>query len=80
MPYITDERRSCLFYEAPVTPGELNFLLTSLCLSYLQHRPRSYDHYNAVIGALESCKLELYRREIIPYENKKIKENGDVYD
>jgi hypothetical protein len=35
--------------------------------------------YNDVIGALECCKLELYRRMVAPYENTKIKENGDVY-
>jgi len=33
-----------------------------------------------VIGALEACKLEFYRRAVVPYEDKKIKENGDVYE
>jgi hypothetical protein len=31
-----------------------------------------------VIGALENCKMELYRRKIAPYEDIKIEENGDV--
>ena len=31
-----------------------------------------------MIGALESAKLELYRRSIALYEDTKIKENGDV--
>jgi len=38
-----------------------------------------YDDYNTLIGVLENIKLELYRRKIIPYEDIKIKENGDVY-
>ena len=34
---------------------------------------------NAIIGALECAKLELYRRVAAPYEDDKIIENGDVY-
>jgi hypothetical protein len=33
-----------------------------------------------VVGALEACKLEFYRRVVTPYEENKMKENGDVYD
>ena len=33
-----------------------------------------------ILGAVECAKLELYRRAVVPYEKKKIKENGDVYD
>ncbi len=36
-------------------------------------------YFNAVVGALECAKLELYRRMVAPYENGKIAENGDVY-
>ncbi len=35
--------------------------------------------FNALIGVLESAKLELYRRMIAPYEDVKMKENGDCY-
>jgi hypothetical protein len=38
----------------------------------------SYYNYNRAIGVLESIKLEYYRREVAAYENKKIKENGDI--
>lgn len=37
-----------------------------------------YADYNEVIGVLESCKLEFYRRHVAAYEDRKIKENGDV--
>ena len=39
----------------------------------------NYALYNAVIGVLECAKMELYRRQISPYEDRKIAENGDVY-
>ncbi len=31
-----------------------------------------------IIGALRCCELEIYRRLAAPYEDLKIKENGDV--
>ena len=80
MPYITPLRREYLnsAHDPNMTEGELNFLLTQTCLHYLGAHPR-YQHFNAVIGALECCKLELYRRMVAPYENKRIEEHGDVY-
>lgn len=59
-------------------PGELNYLVTLLCLKYLNERGEKYQTYNDILGALEGCKLEMYRRRIAPYEDKKIEENGDV--
>ena len=37
-----------------------------------------YADYRDFIGELEMAKLEIYRRKIAPYEDKKIIENGDV--
>lgn len=56
--------------------GELNYVITRLVLSM---KPKSYSDYNALIGVLECVKLELYRRAVAPYEDKKKEENGDVY-
>jgi len=39
----------------------------------------NYADYNEVMGVLECVKQELYRRLIVPYENKKKEENGDVF-
>jgi len=61
------------------TPGELNFRLTSIANGYLAARGPSYATFNEVIGALECAKLEMYRRMIAPYEDRKMIENGDVY-
>ena len=33
-----------------------------------------------VLGALEGAKLEFVRRVVVPYEERKMKENGDVYE
>lgn len=79
MPYIQQERRNEIRDEYAKTSGELNYLLTLECQRYLSLKDTSYEAYNAVLGALESCKLEFYRRVVVEYENKKIAENGDVY-
>jgi hypothetical protein len=84
MPYISPERRKVIdkyvidnfaFKDA----GELNYILTKLCRNYFWFNGRRYQQINDVIGALEGCKLEFYRRLVAPYEDEKIKENGDVY-
>lgn len=82
MPYLPEHRRRVFEdnpFMMPKTPGELNYLITRICLRYLRHGQLSYERLNAVIGALESAKLEMYARQVRPYEDKKIGENGDVY-
>lgn len=87
MPYIPQERRDEIAKNvAPQNAGELNFVLTRMCLQYLEARMDAgpdlaqlrYQDLNDVVGALESAKAELQRRLIAPYENAKIKQNGDV--
>lgn len=56
--------------------GQLNYIITKILLST---NPKRYRDYNALIGVLECVKLELYRRQISIYEDRKIEENGDVY-
>lgn len=84
MPYIKKKRRPFVRPETedPITEaGELNFAITELCLDFLSKKeggPR-YADYNTVVGALECCKLEFYRRAIAPYEDANVAENGDVF-
>ena len=65
-------------------PGHLNYILTTLILNvYTQYGEKEgfkigYSDYNEIVGMLECCKLEMYRRQAAPYEDKKIQENGDV--
>jgi len=87
MPYIkVDDRKKFKAVMFPflvsaelnrLTAGELNYLFTKIIDRQLDNA--NYARYNEIIGALECCKLELYRRMLIPYEDKKKKENGDVY-
>lgn len=79
MPYITQESRESLDMGAsPENPGELNYAITKLILGYINDDP-SYRRINDVLGALEGAKQEFYRRFAVPYEEKKIAENGDMY-
>lgn len=80
MPYIKIADRQRL--EGPRSfaknAGELNYELTKVVKRYIG-LDFNYQKLNDAIGALEGCKLELYRRIVIPYEDKKIKEHGDVF-
>lgn len=85
MPYITTTERkkfSSILSQLPgiASPGELNYILTLLCKHYIEGRGLCYQTYNDALGALEGCKLELYRRQIASYEDQKIQMNGDVYE
>ena len=80
MPYIKQEDRDIVFENMrAANAGELNFLLTTICLNYFEEVGGRYQQINDILGALEGCKLEFYRRLAAPYEDVKIKENGDVY-
>jgi hypothetical protein len=76
MPYIRPEARASARPDT-ADVGELTYLLYKLCLDALPEAPR-YRDFHAVIGALEAAKLEFYRRQVAPYEDGKIRENGDV--
>lgn len=55
---------------------ELRSIITQLIDGYLR---RSGDDVIAAVGVLQCTVLEFYRRVAVPYEDKKIRENGDVY-
>ena len=85
MPYIDTEARDRLAGGgAPESAGELNYALTRLVDDYLSRAGARdgrlrYAHLNEAIGVLECAKLELYRRVVAAYEDRKITESGDVY-
>lgn len=62
-----------------LSAGELNYLITKIVDRQLGLNP-NYARYNEIIGVLECVKLELYRRQVAKYEDKKWTENGDVYE
>jgi len=87
MPYIKPEKREK--YEEEIgklvailkslppeeVDGELNYVITKIMKEVY---PLRYYHINKAIGVLECIKQEFYRRVAAPYEDQKIKENGDV--
>jgi hypothetical protein len=87
MPYIKMEDREKyedqlngiinILKEQPVdrVDGESNYIITKIMKEVY---PLRYFNINRAVGVLESCKLEYYRRVAAPYEDVKIKENGDV--
>ncbi len=77
MPYIQPGDRDDLL--TPMNPGQLNWKITTMIIEYLDRSAMKYADYNEVIGVLECVKQEFYRRAVVPYEKRKIKENGDVY-
>ena len=88
MPYIKPDDRERIIAQLRLpqmaNPGTLNYVLTKVCQRYLECRAGAtgeyrYQHFNDIVGAMECCKLELYRRLIAKMEDKKCAENGDVY-
>lgn len=86
MPYITKERRKALWNcsyidrdDSVQTSGELNYMITELFVEYLEKHGLSYKTCSDIVSAGMNAVDEFQRRVQHPYENKKIKENGDVY-
>ena len=86
MPYIKAEKREALDRDLnrirPETEGELNYAITVLVRRWAEdHSPLGfkYEIGNRVMGVFESAKAEFYRRCMVPYEDLKREENGDVY-
>jgi hypothetical protein len=81
MPYVTKPRRLQLDAgDIARSAGDLNYKITQLCREFIKGSGHTnYTIINEVIGVLECAKQEFYRRIAVPYENKKIKVNGDVY-
>jgi hypothetical protein len=84
MPYISQVTRDAILHgeTSPATPGELNYLITEMVKIYLGYNEKKepkYSDLNEVIGVLECCKLEFYRRIVADYEDERIEINGDVY-
>ena len=86
MPYITEATRKAMekYGDSVIQhPGELNYKITTIILEYLKrishNRKLKYADYNSIMGVLANVSQEFYRRVVIPYEQEKMKENGDVY-
>lgn len=87
MPYIKQSRRrglhtvnGVLDIDAPQTAGELQYIMAEMFQSYVTRLGLSYQTCNDIMGALAGAQMEFYRKVVAPYEDEKIKQNGDVYE
>lgn len=80
MPYIKQNDRENIedFTKSPTNAGELNYMIHLILANYVDDLGESYQTYNDIMGVLVGVQQELYRRKIAAYEEKKIKENGDI--
>jgi hypothetical protein len=80
-PYIDPpSRRVVVDGSGPILrPGELNYQLALAIDQYLRTNKVSYNTLNDVMGVLTCLSHEVYRRIVAPYEDKKLKENGEVF-
>lgn len=58
--------------------GTLNYVITKLIVKLYGENIR-YNDIAEITGVLENVKQEYYRRVAAEYENKKCRENDDVY-
>jgi hypothetical protein len=82
MPYVVPEARPKLddvvevMAKNCVKPnGGLNYVLFAYCKRHIQP---SYGNYKNYIGEIIEASCEIRRRLLAPYEDEKIKLNGDV--
>ena len=57
--------------------GHINFVIYSI-LKAAWIRNASYSNGNKLIGVLASVSAEFYRRFLVPHEDNKKEDNGDV--
>jgi len=57
--------------------GRLNYVITRL-IAYTWKVEPSYFRAAGISGVLSNVYSEFYRRAVVPYENQKIEENGDI--
>jgi len=84
MPYIPDKHRRFADQAVYAIIKVLRILGCKGTLNYILYKVAkqtctSYGDWSRFIAELECCKLEIYRRQLGPYEQEAIKRNGDIY-
>ena len=75
-PKITDLREE--IERVSPEPGDMNYIITKLLIAWVKDKLK-YAKICMVMGTLICVMFEFYRRVAVPYEQKKIDENSDVY-
>ncbi len=58
---------------------ELAYVLTRIVIEYARKLGPSFVAYTQIVGIVDAVRDEFKRRVIDPYEDKKRRQNGDVY-
>lgn len=66
-------------HDKGISVGEVNYMITQIILAWADSQGISYATLNSVMGVLSCVAREFYRRVVVPYEDKKCAENGDVF-
>jgi len=83
MPYINKVSREYLdsyivdISKGISSTGDFTYCIFKL-MKILCEKEKNFAKLSSLIGGLECAKTEFYRRIVAPYEDEKIKENGDV--
>lgn len=85
MPYIDTMARERIDSGGkPENVGELTYVIYKALLDYANYalggNPEtiSYARLAQCTAAVDNASREFYRRAVVPYEDEKIRENGDV--
>jgi len=84
MPYITEHRKKSMepeIYNLSIlieNKGDLNYAICELVARIITQTGVNYTNMSEKIDAVHDAETELRRRLLNPYEDMKIKENGDV--
>jgi hypothetical protein len=90
MPYIKKERRKALEHiinelfedlnSMGLNKGDLNYCITMLIKKWVETKGLSYDTLSDITGVLNDVKTEFERKVVAQYEDRKIQENGEIYN
>ena len=83
MPFIESKKRrkeldkvvSAMAKAEVKADGDLNYILYRYCKYIIS---KSYNSYKNFLGELHECECQCRNDFLVPYEEKKRKENGDV--
>jgi len=87
MPYIKSEERKkyepklseiTQLINSEMPKGNLTYLLYAISLDFIKKKGESYTNISTAISCLNDAAEELRRKHLNPYEDEKIRENGDI--
>jgi hypothetical protein len=70
-----DLEKLCLHIQST---GDLTYCIFKLMKMLTEKSGKTFGNMSSILSEVECAKLEFYRRILAPYEDIKIKENGDV--